>query len=177
MPPVDHVVSNGENWLNLTSIIDVEFPHNVSFLSQTKTVIMSPFNLEWVGGDYTDYYSVYRGEISEENLLYRGPYETFEYTPLESGTHEFKIVAHNSNGTNENAPLLLMIILPNPTNDQVWQAGMSWDYSVSHTPEYFHNRTYTMIGTETISDAFDKEQETFLVRITDDTYQEGEKAF
>ena len=34
-----------------------------------------------------------------------------------------------------------------------------------------------MIGTETISDAFNKEQETFLVRITDDTYQEGEKAF
>jgi hypothetical protein len=32
MPPVDHVVSNGENWLNLTSIIDVEFPHNVLFL-------------------------------------------------------------------------------------------------------------------------------------------------
>ena len=177
MPPVDHVVSSGENWLNLTSTIDVEFPHNVSFLSQTKTVIMSPFNLEWDGGDYTDYYSLYLGEISEENLLYRGPYDTFEYTPLESGTHEFKIVAHNSNGTNENAPLLLMIILPNPTNDQVWQAGMSWDYSVSHTPEYFHNRTYTMIGTETISDAFNKEQETFLVRITDDTYQEGEKAF
>jgi hypothetical protein len=34
-----------------------------------------------------------------------------------------------------------------------------------------------MIGTETIFDAFDREQETFLVRITDDTYQEGEKAF
>lgn len=177
LPPVHHVVSNGENWLNLTSIVDVELPHNVTFLSQTKTVIMSPFNLEWAGGDYTDYYSLYRGEVSEENLIYRGPYETFEYTPLESGTHEFKIVAHNMNGTNENAPSLLMIILPNPTNDQVWQAGMSWDYSISHTPEYFHNRTYTMIGIETISDAFDREQETFLVRITDDTYQEGEKAF
>ena len=177
LPPVHHVVSNGENWLNLTSIVDVELPHNVTFLSQTKTVIMSPFNLEWAGGNYTDYYSLYRGEVSEENLIYRGPYETFEYTPLESGSHEFKIVAHNMNGTNENAPSLLMIILPNPTNDQVWQAGMSWDYSISHTPEYFHNRTYTMIGTETIFDAFDREQETFLVRITDDTYQEGEKAF
>ena len=177
MPPVEHVVSNGQNWLNLTSIVDVEFPHNVTFLSQMETVIMSPFNLEWAGGDYTDYYSLYRGEISEENLLYRGPYESFEYTPLESGTHEFKIVSHNINGTNENSPVLLMIVLPNPTNDQVWQAGMSWDYSISHTPEYFHNRTYTMIGTETISDAFDRDQETFLVRITDDTYQEGEKAF
>tara|TARA_B100000459_G_scaffold122835_1_gene75445 strand:+ start:1331 stop:3685 length:2355 start_codon:yes stop_codon:yes gene_type:complete len=177
MPPVQHVVSSGQNWLNLTSIVDVEFPHNVTFLSQMETVIMSPFNLEWAGGDYTDYYSLYRGEISEENLLYRGPYESFEYTPLESGTHEFKIVSHNINGTNENSPSLLMIVLPNPTNDQVWQAGMSWDYSISHTPEYFHNRTYTMIGTETISDAFNRDQETFLVRITDDTYQEGEKAF
>ena len=177
MPPVQHVVSSGQNWLNLTSIVDVEFPHNVTFLTQTTTVVMSAFNLEWEGGNYTDYYSLYRGEISESNLLYRGPYDTFEYTPFESGTHEFTIVAHNINGTNENAPMLLMIVLPNPTNDQVWQAGMSWDYSISHTPEYFHNRTYTMIGSETISDAFDREQETFLVRITDDTYEEGEKAF
>ena len=177
LPPVRHLVTSGENWLNLTTVTDVEFPGNVTFTTKTQTVLMSPFSLEWDGGDYTDYYSVYHGEISDDNLIYRGSYEQFDYTPSEAGTHEFNIVAHNSNGSNENSPSLVIIVLPNPSNDLVWQAGMSWDYFISHTPEYFHNRTYTMIGTETIQDAFDREQETFLVRISDDTYLAEEKAF
>ena len=177
LPPVQYLVTSGENWLNLTTVTDVEFPGNVTFTTQTQTVLMSPFYLEWDGGDYTDYYSVYHGEISDGNQIYRGSSERFEYTPSQAGTHEFNIVAHNINGSNENSPSLVIIVLPNPSSDLVWQAGMSWDYFISHTPEYFHNRTYTMIGTETIEDAFGREQETFLVRISDDTYLAEEKAF
>ena len=54
---------------------------------------------------------------------------------------------------------------------------MSWNYFVSHTPDYFHNRTYTAIGSETIPDAFGVDRETFLVRIADDSYSPKEKAF
>ena len=177
LPSVQYTVTEEKNWVNLTTVTDVEFPRNVTFLTQTQTVLMSSFSLEWDGGGYTEYYSVYHGPVGEGNLIYRGPYEQFEYTPTGPGSHEFNIVAHNMNGSNDNSPSLLIIVLPNPSDGLIWQAGMSWDYFISHTPEYFHNRTYTMIGTETISDAFGVEQETFLVRIADDAYLENEKAF
>ena len=175
--PVQYTVTSGENWLNMTTETDVEFPRNVSFVTQTQAVTLAPFQIEWEGGGYTDYYSLYNGDSTEENLIYRGPYSSFEYTPEGPGTYEFNIIAHNINGTNEITPALVMIVLPNPNNDLVWQTGMSWDYFVSHTPDYFHNRTYTAIGTEVITDAFGVDQETFLLRISDDSYSPNEKAF
>ena len=177
LEPVNLSISSGENWLNQTSIVDVEFPHNVSFVTQMQTTTMSPLAIEWDGGDYTDYYSLYIGEISEENLAYRGFSESFMYTPTASGTIEFNIVANNSNGSNENAQPLLIIVLPHSSSDQLWSAGMSWDYALLHTPEYHQNKTYTAIGTEIITDAFDRDRETFLLRVSDENYEEGEKAY
>lgn len=177
MPAVQHVVVDGTNWLNLTTETDVEFPGVVAFVTQTQAVTLAPFQIEWAGSVYTDYFSLYDGVATEENLIYRGPYSSMEYTPDGPGTYEFNIVAHNANGTNEETPALVMIVLPNPSNDYIWQSGMSWDYFISHTPDYFHNRTYTAIGTETITDAFGVDKETFLVRIADDSYYPNEKAF
>mgnify|MGYP001166354331 CR=1 FL=1 len=177
LDPVNTLVSSGENWLNLTSLVEVEFPHNVSFVTQMQTTTMSPLSIEWEGGEYTDYYSLYVGKISEENLAYRGFSQSFMYTPTESGTIEFNIVANNSNGSNENAQPLLIIVLPQSSGNQLWSAGMNWDYSLSHTPEFYQNKTYTAIGTETITDAFGQDRETFLLRVSDENYEEGEKAY
>ena len=170
-------ITTGENWLNQSSIVDVEFPQNVSFVTQMQTITMSPLTIEWEGGAYTDYYELYIGDVHEDNLVYRGYSESFTYTPTEAGTIEFNIVANNTNGSNENAPPLLIIVLPNPSGDELWSAGMSWDYSLYHTPEYHQNKTYTVIGTETLNDAFDRERETYLLRVSDENYEEGEKAY
>ncbi len=177
LSPFSYKVLDGLNWLNLSTFNNIELPHNATFTTQTQTVLMSPFSLEWEGGDYTDFYSLYDGPVDEQNIIYRGTNLKYDYTPSDPGTHEFNLVAHNSNGTNINCPSLLMIVLPNPSSDNIWQSGMSWDYFISHTPEHFQNRTYTVIGNENIIDAFGDEQETFLVRITDDSYLENEKSF
>ncbi|MBN17091.1 MAG: hypothetical protein CMB37_02890 [Euryarchaeota archaeon] len=170
-------ITTGENWLNQTSTVDVEFPHNVSFVTQMQTNTMSAMEIEWSGGDYTDYYSLYVGEVDEGNLVYRGFSESFTYTPTEAGTIEFNIVANNTNGSNENAQPLLIIVLPNSSGDELWSAGMSWNYSLLHTPEHHQNKTYTVIGTEVLTDAFDRERETYLLRVSDESYEEGEKAY
>ena len=170
-------IQTGENWLNQSSTVDVEFPHNVSFVTQMQTITMSPITIQWEGGAYTDYYELYVGEVHEDNLAYRGFSESFTYTPTEAGTIEFNIVANNTNGSNENAPPLLIIVLPNSSGDELWSAGMSWDYSVLHTPEYHQNKTYTVVGMETVTDAFGRDTETFLLRVSDEDYEEGEKAY
>tara|TARA_B100000614_G_scaffold6832_1_gene6386 strand:- start:5129 stop:7489 length:2361 start_codon:yes stop_codon:yes gene_type:complete len=177
LDPVTTLIETGENWLNQSSNVDVEFPHNVSFVTQMQTITMSPITIQWEGGAYTDYYELYVGEVHEDNLAYRGFSESFTYTPTEAGTIEFNIVANNTNGSNENAPPLLIIVLPNSSGDELWSAGMSWDYSVLHTPEYHQNKTYTVVGMETVTDAFGRDTETFLLRVSDEDYEEGEKAY
>ena len=177
LDPVTTSIQTGENWLNQSSTVDVEFPHNVSFVTQMQTITMSPITIQWEGGAYTDYYELYVGEVHEDNLTYRGFSESFTYTPTEAGTIEFNIVANNTNGSNENAPPLLIIVLPNSSGDELWSAGMSWDYSVLHTPEYHQNKTYTVVGMETVTDAFGRDTETFLLRVSDEDYEEGEKAY
>ena len=177
LDPVTTLIQTGENWLNQSSNVDVEFPHNVSFVTQMQTITMSPITIQWEGGAYTDYYELYVGEVHEDNLVYRGFSESFTYTPTEAGTIEFNIVANNTNGSNENAPPLLIIVLPNSSGDELWSAGMSWDYSVLHTPEYHQNKTYTVVGMETVTDAFGRDTETFLLRVSDEDYEEGEKAY
>ena len=177
LDPVTTSINTGENWLNQSSTVDVEFPHNVSFVTQMQTITMSPITIQWEGGDFTDYYELYVGEVHEDNLAYRGFSESFTYTPTEAGTIEFNIVANNTNGSNENAPPLLIIVLPNSSGDELWSAGMSWDYSVLHTPEYHQNKTYTVVGMETVTDAFGRDTETFLLRVSDEDYEEGEKAY
>ncbi len=171
------IVQDGPGWLNFTSNVEVEMPGNVTFVTQMQTITSNQFEIEWDGGEYTDFYSLYQGEVDEENLIYRGYAESFIYNPDDSGTIEFRIVANNSNGSTENSQPLLLIVLLEGSDQELWSPGMSWHYSVLHTPEYHQNKTYTVIGSEVITDAFNRERDTFLLRVSDENYEEGEKAY
>ncbi len=171
------IVQDGPGWLNFTSNVEVEMPENVTFVTQMQTITSNQFEIEWDGGEYTDFYSLYQGEVDEENLIYRGYAESFIYNPEDSGTIEFRIVANNSNGSTENSQPLLLIVLLEGSDQELWSPGMSWNYSVLHTPEYHQNKTYTVIGSEVITDAFNRERDTFLLRVSDENYEEGEKAY
>ncbi|MBA46050.1 MAG: hypothetical protein CMB31_05630 [Euryarchaeota archaeon] len=175
--PFSDIVQDGPGWLNFTSNVEVEMPGNVTFVTQMQTITSNQFEIKWDGGEYTDFYSLYQGEVDEENLIYRGYAESFIYNPEDSGTIEFRIVANNSNGSTENLQPLLLIVLLDGSNQELWSPGMSWNYSVLHTPEYHQNKTYTVIGSEVITDAFNREQDTFLLRVSDENYEEGEKAY
>ena len=171
------IVQDGPGWLNFTSNVEVEMPGNVTFVTQMQTITSNQFEIEWDGGEYTDFYSLYQGEVDEENLIYRGYAESFIFNPEDSGTIEFRIVANNSNGSTENSQPLLLIVLLEGSDQELWSPGMSWNYSVLHTPEYHQNKTYTVIGSEVITDAFNRERDTFLLRVSDENYEEGEKAY
>ena len=171
------IIQEGPGWLNFTSNIEVEMPRNVTFLTEMQSINSNQFEIEWIGGEYTDFFSLYDGEIDEDNLIYRGFSNSFMYTPEETGTIEFRIVANNSNGSTVNSQPLLLIVLPEGSEQELWSSGMSWDYSVIHTPEYHQNKTYTVIGSEKITDAFDRQRDTFLLRVSDEDYEDGEKAY
>ena len=171
------IIQEGPGWLNFTSNIEVEMPRNVTFLTEMQSINSNQFEIEWIGGEYTDFFSLYDGEIDEDNLIYRGFSNSFVYTPEETGTIEFRIVANNSNGSTVNSQPLLLIVLPEGSEQELWSSGMSWDYSVIHTPEYHQNKTYTVIGSEKITDAFDRQRDTFLLRVSDEDYEDGEKAY
>ena len=175
-PPLSEEITSGSGWLNITSNIEVELPENVSFVSTIQTIPMSPFTIEWSGGDFTDYYSLY----VDNELAYRGASESFSFNPQEAGTFEFSIEATNSNGSNLNSQTLLLIVLPDQSGSDLWSMGMSWDYAVTHTPlspNGVHNVTLTAIGTELVTDAFGQERSAFLIRYSDENHEEGEKSY
>ena len=176
-PSLLQVIDYGAIWVNHTTTTDLELPGNASFLTPATSLPLGPILLEWTGGPYTDLFELYKGEISQEGLIYRGSSNSYEYTATESGTVEFHLVASNLNGSNPNPASVLVLFLPTQSEDALWTSGMHWNYSLVHTPEYRSNRTFTAIGTEEILDAFGRERSTYLVRITDDRYEEGEKAF
>ena len=174
--PLDEVITDGSGWLNITSNIEVELPGNVSFITTVQTIPMSPFSIEWSGGDFTDYYSLYSGE----DLAYRGTAESFSFNPQEAGSFEFSIEATNSNGSTLNLQTLLLIVIPDQSGSDLWSMGMSWNYAVTHTPlspNGVHNVTLTAIGTESITDAFGRERTAFLTRYSDENHAEGEKSY
>ena len=174
--PLDEVITDGSGWLNITSDIEVELPGNVSFITTVQTIPMSPFSIEWSGGDFTDYYSLYSGE----DLVYRGAAESFSFNPQEAGSFEFSIEATNSNGSTLNLQTLLLIVIPDQSGSDLWSMGMSWNYAVTHTPlspNGVHNVTLTAIGTESITDAFGRERTAFLTRYSDENHAEGEKSY
>ena len=175
-PPLSEEITSGSGWLNITSNIEVELPENVSFVTTVQTIPMSPFTIEWSGGDFTDYYSLY----VDNELAYRGASESFSFNPQEAGTFEFSIEATNSNGSNLNTQTLLLIVIPDQSGSDLWSMGMSWDYAVTHTPlspNGVHNVTLTAIGTELITDAFGQERSAFLTRYSDENHAEGEKSY
>ena len=177
IPSFEEFITQGPGWRNISSSKKVELPENVTFTSQISTSPLSPFKIEWKGGNFTDYYSLYSGQVNENNLIYRGYSTSFTYNPVDSGTITFNIVANNSNGSTLNFNPLKIIFLAENTHSELWSPGMSWNYSVHHTPEYFQNKTYTVIGAETITDAFNQERETYLLRVSDKEYEEKEKAY
>ena len=172
--PINELIDEGEGWMNVTSTLEVNLPENVTFITSIQTIPSEyPFLIEWEGGAYTEYYSLYvDGEIA-----YKGAADSFTFFPEETGTFEFQIEATNNNGTTINSQTLLIIVIPEQSEEDLWSIGMSWNYSLVHTPEYHQNKTYTAIGSEIITDAFGQERETFLVRVSDDNYEEGEKAY
>ena len=172
--PINELIDEGEGWMNVTSTLEVNLPENVTFITSIQTIPSEyPFLIEWEGGAYTEYYSLYvDGEIA-----YKGAADSFTFFPEETGTFEFQIEAANNNGTTINSQTLLIIVIPEQSEKDLWSIGMSWNYSLVHTPEYHQNKTYTAIGSEIITDAFGQERETFLVRVSDDNYEEGEKAY
>tara|TARA_B100000900_G_scaffold123763_1_gene104397 strand:- start:10130 stop:12493 length:2364 start_codon:yes stop_codon:yes gene_type:complete len=176
MDPVASVISGGEGWMNLSSNVNLEFPENVSFITQLQVIPMSSLSIDWEGGDYTDLFSLY----SNGELVYRGSSTTFDFNPTEVGTYEFTIEAANNNGTNLNPTSLMIIVLPDDNADTLWSAGMSWDYGVSYTPESvngIHNVTLTAIGSEISIDSFGRERNTFLTRYNNEYYEEGEQSY
>ena len=176
-PNLSVLVDYGANWLNHTTSATLELPHNATFVESAMSVPFGPVNIGWTIGAYTDYVELFVGEISQAGLIYKGSSTSFEFTPTAAGTTEFYLVSYNTNGSNPSAPSLLVLFLPTQSVDGSWTSGMSWDYSLVHTPEYRSNRTLTAIGTEDITDAFGRIRSTYLLRIMDDRYEEGEQAF
>ena len=176
-PNLSVLVDYGPNWLNHTTSATLELPHNATFVESAMSVPLGPVKIGWTIGEYTDYVELFAGEISQTGLIYKGSSTSFEFTPIAAGTTEFYLVSYNTNGSNPSAPSLLVLFLPTQSVDGSWTSGMSWDYSLVHTPEYRSNRTLTAIGTEDITDAFGRIRSTYLLRIMDDRYEEGEQAF
>ena len=178
LSPIDEMVTEGPGWLNLSSSVEVELPENVTFTENLRTISMSPITLQWQGGAFTDFFSLYEGDVTEENLVYRGASESFTYTPVGSGTLDFFITATNMNGTTVNPHSMMVIVLPGQTTDELWSTGMNWDYEVRYAPSNtIRNITLTMIGSETISDSFGHQRDTFLTRISGTHFLPDEKSY
>tara|TARA_Y100000766_G_scaffold72311_1_gene60784 strand:- start:2921 stop:5335 length:2415 start_codon:yes stop_codon:yes gene_type:complete len=177
-PPIQVLVEEGEGWLNHTIELELKLPGNATFITPVQTVPVSPVILSWQGGDFTDYYSVYDGEVDENNLIYRGYSTTFEHTPDGPGMVEFNIVANNSNGSTVNPKSLRIIFLPSQVGEDIWRVGMSWEYQVGYTPSgTIREIDMTMVGTETIRDSFGKNRQAFLMRLTGDYQMPEERSY
>jgi len=171
--PLNAEIGAGEGWLNMTSSLDPNFPEAANFTTQITTTTGSPVEINWEGGAHTDYFALY----NDGEILYRGNSESFVFEPSEPGTHTFQIESVNANGSLVSPRELQIIVLPPQSSSDLWSSGMSWSYYVLSTPEYHQNKTYTAIGSEKLQDAFGQERDTYLVRVSDEDYGEGEKAF
>ena len=170
--PISTEITDGQGWLNITSTVETNLPDYANFTTQIITSPLEQVTIDWSGGAYTDFYSLYLGE----ELVYRGERESFDFLPEKAGNYEFNIESTNSNGSKINPKDLQVIILPNQSNSDLWSPGMSWNYSLVSTPEFYQNKTYTSIGSETILDAFGNNRSSYLLRVSDEEYEDGEKA-
>ena len=174
--PKSVYVSDQSGWMNLTSNITVELPDLPYFITQVQTISESELMLEWVGGNFTDFYSLYQNG----NLLYRGSQTEFMFETQLSGSYEFNIEATNQNGSTLNNYSLLIIVLPKSSQSDSWTSGMSWNYETVYTPitEFgVHNVSMTVVGTETITDSFGRTKESFLTRINSNTSEPGTQSY
>ena len=175
---VSKEIFSGSGWFNVSSMMDVELPESPYFhLSLDTCSLVYSYEIKWEGGNFTEYFSVYQGEISDDNTpIYTGTQKSINWVLTGAGTFEFNIIAVNSNGSTESSQPFVLIVLPPSQSDDLWSEGMSWDYALTHTPlspDGVHNRTITAISTETIEDAFGSMRESYLVRVTDGVDEEG----
>ena len=174
--PMSINITDQQGWMNLTSNITVELPELPFFTTQVQTITESELILEWIGGNFTEYYSIYQNG----NLLYRGTQTEYVFQTETSGSYEFNIEATNQNGSTYNNYSLLIIILPKSSQSDSWTSGMSWNYETVYTPltEYeIHNVSMTVIGTETVIDSFGRTKESFLTRINSNTSEPDSQSY
>ena len=171
--PISTEITHGQGWLNITSTVETNLPDYANFTTQIITSQLEQITIDWSGGAYADFYSLYLGE----ELVYRGEMESFDFLPEQSGNYQFRIESTNSNGSKINPKDLQVIVLPSQPNSDLWSPGMSWNYSLVSTPEFYQNKTYTSIGSESILDSFGNNRSSYLLRVSDEDYEEGEKAF
>jgi len=174
-PTLTDLIDTGEGWLNNTATIEINLPGNASFTTQVQVIpINEPFLIEWNGGAYTDTYSLYRNDV----IAYSGQISEYTFTPQEIGNYEFTLVAENMNGTTPSFKSLVLMVLPEQSNSDLWAVGMHWNYTVDYLPSSdSQNITMTAIGKETVTDAFGVERDSFLVRMTGSNYEDEEKSY
>jgi len=174
-PPINDLITTGEGWLNNTATIEINLPGNASFTTQVQVIENSqPFLIEWNGGAYTESYSLYRNGV----IAYSGQISEYTFTPQDTGNYEFTLVAENMNGTTTSFKSLVLMVLPEQSNSDLWAVGMHWNYSVDYFPSSDNqNITMTAIGKETVTDAFGTERDSFLVRMTGSNYEDEEKSY
>ena len=174
-PPITELITTGEGWLNNTATIEINLPGNASFTTQVQVIENNqPFLIEWNGGAYTESYSLYRNGV----IAYSGQITEYTFTPQDTGNYEFTLVAENMNGTTTSFKSLVLMVLPEQSNSDLWAVGMHWNYSVDYFPSSdSQNITMTAIGKETVTDAFGTERDSFLVRMTGSNYEDEEKSY
>ena len=173
-PVISKALTSQQEWLNITAETEIMFPENVTFTTRIQAIPMSPFDVEWTSGNFTDYFHIYVNDF----LIFNTTKNTVQYSPEESGTYEFRIEAMNVNGSTATENSLLIMVLPEQSDSDLWGVGMEWNYSVDYYPSSITEQvTMTVIGKEPMVDAFDQERLSFLVRMSGPHYEEGERSY
>lgn len=173
-PPVSMTMTSQEAWLNLTAELEIMLPGNLSFTTRIQAIPLGPVDVEWTSGPFTDYFHVYVNEL----LIFNTTRNSVQYTPAESGSYEFRVEAVNTNGSTSIANSLRIMVLPEQSNSDLWGVGMNWNYSVDYYPSSINEQiSMTVIGKEPMTDAFDRERESFLVRMDGPHYEDEERSY
>tara|TARA_B100000674_G_scaffold222417_1_gene182424 strand:+ start:374 stop:2698 length:2325 start_codon:yes stop_codon:yes gene_type:complete len=164
----DLAIENSTGWHNLTSQIIPEKPEAPEFLSQSfdMTITQPAPTITWEGGNYTDHFDLF----IDDELAYRGFNENFVFAPTEPGSYTFKLIAVNANGTTEASKTLTVVVLQD-AGAGFWNVGMNWMYAIDYYPQSSmgtHNVTMTVVGTESMTDAFGIEQDCYLMKVVDE---------
>ena len=175
-PQINHTITTGESWLNQTATSEVNMPGNASFITQVQVIpINEPFMIRWQGGAYTEGYSLF---MDGDQVLNNWPAPEYQFTPTETGNYEFSLIAVNVNGSTPTFQKLVLIVLPEQSDRDLWAVGMEWKYSIDYYPSATTREvTMTVVGKEPIEDSFGQSQETFLVRMNGPHYEDEEKSY
>lgn len=173
-PVISKALTSQQEWTNITAETEIMFPENATFTTRIQALPLSPFDVEWTSGNFTDYFHVYVNDF----LIFNTTKNTVEYNPTESGTYEFRIEAMNANGSTSTENSLLIMVLPEQSESDLWGVGMEWNYSVDYYPSSITEQvTMTVIGKEPMMDAFDQERSSFLVRMSGPHYEDEERSY